>query len=88
MTFEDGTNATLPIPSTYTGSQNCIFAPGFTTNDSVSDAIYRLLHNLDFDSDSLLDIKFQSGDLGIGISTLTSVPSLWGPTIAEVRVWQ
>ncbi len=89
VTFEDGSNATLLIPGSYTGSESCNFFPAnFTADDAMDDAVYRLLKHLDFDGDGLLDIKFEAEELGVGIVTLSSVPSLWGPTVAESRVWQ
>ena len=79
----------MPIPGTYSGPEVCYFdPPSFTADDAADDATFRLLNNLDFDSDGLLDIKFKADDLGVGIVTLSNVPSLWGPTVAESRVWQ
>ncbi|HLD09113.1 MAG TPA: vWA domain-containing protein, partial [Methylophilaceae bacterium] len=70
VTFEDGTNATVPIPGSYSGPEVCYFdPPSFTVDDAVDDATYRLLKHLDFDGDNLLDIKFQADDLGVGIVT-------------------
>ncbi len=87
--FEDGTNATFALPGSYSGTEQCSFSPkSYSPNDAVDDSIYRLLTLLDFDNDGLLDAKFSAGELDVNLLTLSSVPFLWGPTIAEVRVWQ
>lgn len=89
VTFEDGTSTTLAVPPSYSGSEDCFFSPpSYTADDATDDAIFRLLSLLDFDGDGLLDVKFAQNDLEITQSLLSKVPSLWGPAIAEVRVWK
>jgi len=89
VTFEDGSNTTLTVPSSYSGSEVCIFnPPTFPSNDALDDAVFRLLSLLDFDDDGLLDVTFGEDGLGISLFTISDVPSLWGPTVVEVRVWQ
>jgi hypothetical protein len=89
ITFEDNTSIVMGIPSGYSGSQVCSFnPPSYDANDAVDDAVYRLLGNLDLDGDGKLDVKFSEDSLDIKSFTMTGVPSLWGPTIAEVRAWQ
>lgn len=89
VTFEDGTSTTIAVPKGYSGPEECFFSPpDYTPDDAMDDAIFRLLKVLDFDGNGLLDVKFEADDLGVGISSLSSVPSLWGPAVADVRVWQ
>jgi hypothetical protein len=93
--FEDGTNATLPIPANYTGNNTCIYLqngtvyePGSAQQDSVNSAVEQLLAQLDFDQNGLLDVNIDRMDLQLDVIALPGVPYLWGPTIAEVRTWQ
>ncbi len=50
--------------------------------------IYNLFENLDVDKDGLLDLKISEGNFNIETLTISKVPSLWGPAIVEVRVWE
>lgn len=93
--FKDGTNATIPIPTNYTGSNSCtyyangtVYVPGSGQQDSINSAVEQLLTQLDFDQDSLLEVNIDKGDFNLEIIALPGVPYLWGPTIAEVRTWQ
>ncbi|MBN2454474.1 VWA domain-containing protein [Candidatus Woesearchaeota archaeon] len=89
ITFEDNTSVKLVIPSDYTGGEECSYnPPHYSDDDAVDTAVYNLLSVLDLDDDGLLDVKFDADSLAIEAFTITDVPSLWGPTVAEVRVWQ
>lgn len=87
--FEDLTQAAIAVPDGYSGSEECSFSSAaYPADDAVDDAVFRLLTALDFDSDGLLDVKFEPGNLDVSTNTIQNVPSLWGPTVVEVRVWQ
>jgi hypothetical protein len=91
--FEDRTNSTLAIPSSYLGGEQCNFTN--TTNcalafedDSVNNAVCYLFKQLDFDNDGELYVKFDSADLNIDTYSIGGIPYMWGPTVVEVRVWK
>jgi len=89
LAFEQGSNFTLPIPQTYSGSEICNFSTAtYPQDDAINDAVFRLLSQLDFDNDGLLDVLFTNQAMELGSFTISDVPSLWGPTLVEVRVWQ
>ena len=43
---------------------------------------------VDFDNDNDIDIEIDEGDLKIETIVLSKVPSLWGPAIVEIRIWE
>jgi hypothetical protein len=91
--FEDGTNTTVPIPSSYTGTDTCEFNEDTDCNsdyidDAIDNAICHLFEQLDFDGDGLLFIKFGPTDLDIETVSIGKIPFMWGPTMVEVRVWK
>ena len=68
-----------------TGSHNmtCV-----GTNDAIDDSVYRLLSQLDIDSNGRLGIEFATGDLVIEFSQTGEVRSLWGPARMELITWR
>ncbi len=89
VTYEDGTNMTVPIPSGYNGSKVCYQQNAtYDTEDAIDQSVYLLFLNLDADHDGLLDFLFQAEDLEISTSQVSEVPSLWGPTLTGVKTWQ
>ena len=87
--FEDGTNTTINVPSTYTGNSTCDYQGNvYDINDSIDNAAYYLFSNLDIDKDGKLDVKIDENNLDISTITISKVPSLWGPAIIEINVWQ
>ncbi|MBW2981021.1 hypothetical protein KY360_06415 [Candidatus Woesearchaeota archaeon] len=91
--FEDGTNETIPIPASYSGTKDCSFDE--TTNcdeeyadDAIDNAICHLFGQMDFDNDGLLFIKFGPNDLDVETISIGKIPFMWGPTLVEVRVWK
>ena len=60
----------------------------YDTDDSLSISVYNLLTSLDIDNDGLLDIKLVDQNVDFEAITITNVPSLWGPAIVEIRVWE
>ncbi len=88
---EGGTIQQLPIPGDYSGQNRCSYNEtevSYNNNDGTQVAAFHLFLNLDFDKNGKVNIDI--GEQGLQIESLkvSEVPSLWGPTIAEVRVWQ
>ncbi len=87
--FDDDTNDTMRIPSSYPGSDTCEYSSTlvqYNDNDAFQVAAYNLLRKLDLDSDNKIDIKFNEQSLSISSSELKGLPYLWS-TEVEVRVW-
>ncbi|MBI3027540.1 VWA domain-containing protein [Candidatus Woesearchaeota archaeon] len=87
--FEDGTSSTINIPRTYNGADACSFSSQtYDADDALDNAVYRLFSNLDIDKDGKLDVKIDENNLDVNTLTISKVPSLWGPLIIEIRVWE
>jgi hypothetical protein len=87
--FDDSTNATMRVPSSYLGSDNCYYtdtAQSYNDNDAYQVAVFELLKKLDLDNDNKVDIKFTEQSMNIASSELKGIPYLWS-TEVEVRVW-
>lgn len=86
--FQDGTSSTIKVPADYSGSDACDFlSKVYDQNDALDNSVYELFMYLDFDKDGKLDISIDQSDLSFNTLTLSKVPSLWGPAIVEIRVW-
>ena len=89
LTFEDGTNSSLLVPLTYNGTKNCDYLNGtYDTDDATDEAAYRLFENLDLDDNGYLEVRLDESNLMLDFLSISEVPSMWGPAILEVRVWQ
>ncbi len=89
LTFYDGTSGLLLIPDDYSGSSRCHFLNGtYDNEDAMQEASYNLLKNFDFNNDGILDVKISQNSIQIDTITISKVPSLWGPSVIEVRIWQ
>ena len=89
VSFEDGTSTTIKVPSTYSGADICSFSTQtYDTNDALDNAVYSLFSNLDIDKDGKLDVNIDVNNLNVNTLTISKVPSLWGPAIIEIRVWE
>lgn len=87
--FEDNTTDTITVPKTYTKSDKCYYQnASYEQNDAIDIAVYNLLNNLDIDKDGLLDVKISEENFDIDSLTISNVPSLWGPAIVEIRIWE
>ncbi len=90
LQFEDGSFDSILIPSYYSGTKQCSYTNtsiSFDSDDAYDVAAYRLFTNLDLDNDGKLFVNLKAEDLEIVITSVESVPYLWGPSILEVRVW-
>ncbi|NCO11106.1 hypothetical protein CO038_01025 [Candidatus Pacearchaeota archaeon CG_4_9_14_0_2_um_filter_39_13] len=88
--FEDYTNITAPIPSNYSGSENCYYQSTrteYNENDAIQTAVFNLLRKLDLDSNNLIDTKFTEQNLEISTSEITGIPYTWS-TEVQVRTWR
>jgi len=89
VSFEEGTAATIKVPPNYNGADLCSFASKtYDTNDALDNAVFKLFSNLDIDKDGKLEVNIDSSNLEVNTLTISKVPSLWGPAIIEVRVWE
>jgi hypothetical protein len=89
LRFDDGSNTSLRVPATYNGTRHCSFYPAnFSANDAYNQAAYTLFRYLDFNDDGKLAVKVGQGNLEPESNAVEEVPSMWGPSIIEVRVWK
>jgi hypothetical protein len=87
--FSDNTTSMIKIPYDYSGNETCYYKNStYNQDDAMNIAAYTLFANLDVDGDRLCDIKLSAEDFDIETLTISNVPSLWGPAIVEVRVWE
>jgi len=89
-----GYNFSLAVPTDYTGTIKCYFTnethdtSGFDNDDAFNWAMYNFLSHMDYDNDGRVFLNLLDEDFVVSSRIVTDVPYLWGPTIAEVRVWQ
>jgi len=89
--FEDDTFSTINVPSSYSGTDACSYTSASKTydvNDALDNGVYSLFSNLDADKDGKLDFNIDANNLNVNTLTISKVPSLWGPAIIELRVWE
>lgn len=92
--FEDNTNNTRTIPAGYTGNKKCSYTAtnhsesDYDTTDAYDIAVYNLLKELDFDGNGKIFVDLDASYIEIVITTVSSVPYLWGPAIVKANVWQ
>jgi hypothetical protein len=95
--FEDDTFSNKIIPVGCSGQDPCPSCSYTATNHSESDydttdaydiAVYNLLRDLDFDDNGKIFVDLDAADIEIVITTVSSVPYLWGPAIVKANVWQ
>ena len=89
VSFEDGTSTTIKVPSNYNGADVCSYSSKtYDANDALDNVAYSLFSNLDIDKDGKLDINIDENNLNVNTLTISKIPSLWGPAIIEIRVWE
>jgi len=89
VSFEDGTAATIKVPPSYNGADICSFSGKiYDVNDALDNAAYQLFSSLDINKNGKLDVNIDESSLNVNTLTISKVPSLWGPAIMEVRVWE
>ncbi|MBI2208844.1 hypothetical protein HYU50_05095 [Candidatus Woesearchaeota archaeon] len=88
---DDNNEKTINIPTDYSGSNRCTYngtSIVYNTNDSLQVAAFGIFELLDLDDDGDVDILISEGDVEIETNVISKVPSLWGPAIVEIRVWE
>ena len=91
VAINGGGNKVIRVPTGYSGSNNCIYNPTgivYNSNDSVQAAALEMLKLLDLDNDADADLLISEGDLEISTIVYSNTPSLWGPAIIEIKVWE
>jgi hypothetical protein len=90
--FEDNTNSTKSIPSSYSGPKECYYTSANhsfpDTRDAYDISVYNLLADLDFDNNGKVFVNLDAEDIEIVITTISSVPYMWGPSLVKAKVWQ
>ena len=90
LEFEDSSNATISVPSTYSGTKECYFTSdnlAYNNNDAIDLAIFRLLSSLDLNSNRKIETKFSENDLVLSSTEVEGIPFTWD-TEVQVRVWR
>lgn len=85
--FEDNSVITTPIPSAYQGLEQCNYkeiAIDFNVNDAFQVAVFKLLSQLDLNSNNKVDIKFTEQDLEIEINEVQGIPYAWSTEVKAV----
>ena len=89
LSFDDGTTGHLRIPGNYNGTKRCNYhAANYSVDDAVDQSAYRLFSYLDFNHDGILSVKIGDADVQLDSIAVSEVPSMWGPSMIEVRVWK
>jgi len=89
-----GYNFSILVPADYLGTSICEFtnnthnSSGFDIDDSYNWAMFNFLNHMDYNNDGRVFINLDEEDFIVNSRVVRDVPYLWGPTIAEVRVWQ
>lgn len=84
----------LTVPSDYGGGNHCYYTNSshgsayYNQNDSYDVATYNLLAHLDSNNNGRVFIDLKEDDLSINVKTIEHIPYLWGPAVAEVRIWK
>jgi hypothetical protein len=96
MQFENY-NLTMPIPSNYSGSENCKYASDeiycdiytncYGASDAIQIATYNIFKLLDFNLDGIIDVELSEDNMQISTSSLEGVPFLYS-TEVQIRKWR
>jgi len=88
--FEDGTNITKTVPEGSVTSKTCLYTQGnisYGTDDSIDDAVYRLLMQLDWDHDGMVNVILDPDEITFDLGRAGGVQSLWGPIRVKLILW-
>jgi len=56
-------------------------------NDSLDDAVQRLISSLDTDNNSIIDVKLSSSNIKTDSIAIGKIPWMWGPAEIRLEVW-
>ena len=88
--FEGNGIEDINVPYNYAGSKRCSFTSAnvsYDADDTLDDAGFQIFSQLDFNDDNRCDINFNEMNLFIQSFLVPGVPSMWGPSIIEARIW-
>lgn len=89
LEYEDGSTSYLKVPANYNGTKVCYYKNStYDADDSADTAAYALFSQLDLNGNGQLSIKLDQNQLEADLITVENVPSLWGPSFMDVRVWK
>ncbi len=89
VNFEDGTGTYITIPESYNGTKKCYYYnASYDIGDAVDSVVYNLLNYLDFDNDGLLEVKIGADSVKMDSLAISKVPTMWGPSEIQTRVWK
>jgi hypothetical protein len=87
--YEDDTQDEFFLPTDYTGNKTCYYANRtYDPEDARDLAAFALFSKLDFNKNGKLEAKPEENNLILEILEVSSVPSLWGPSLFEVKSWR
>jgi hypothetical protein len=99
LEFAEGCNWTIEsrngainivnIPETYSGTNSCKYTKtniSYNEFDAYDSAMYALLSQLDPEGEGAIIVDLQASDLEITLTTIGSIPYLWGPSVATIEV--
>ncbi|MGV8168781.1 MAG: vWA domain-containing protein [Candidatus Nanoarchaeia archaeon] len=84
-----GGTSILNIPYDYSGPKTCSYTNAsisYNTSDAYDQAMYLLMLQLDPNMQGRIIADLEDSDLEITITTIGSVPYMWGPALAKVEV--
>ncbi len=88
ITYEDETTEDFFFPLPYFGNKTCYYANSTYDPDDARDiAVFSLFSRLDFNKNGKLEVKPDENNLRLEVLEISNVPSLWGPSLFEVKSW-
>ena len=86
----DGVVSSVAIPSSYTGTEKCVYNDTeqkiSNPNDAYQIAVMGLLQQLDLNADGKVDVAFGAGDLNVFLDEVEGIPIPWSIEV-EARLW-
>ncbi len=78
----------MSIPTGYMGNKTCTYkTDSYDADDAKDNAAYSLFKQLDLDNNGELEVKPELDGFSVEVAEVTDVPSLWGPSLFEVKTW-